>query len=151
MVLLTKLLVIPYYFVIWVFYRITGIMLTIFKVNFLAKKPMTVKLEKEMLEDIDNECEGLGCNRTDFVIEALEDKLEGKRQGQEVIEDTKPQEITAKLIDEGSKEEPKATIELIPEPKITIKEIPQDNSNKPVVQFTNFNGKLLPVAKRFNI
>jgi len=61
---------------------------------------MTVKLEKEMLEDIDNECEGLGCNRTDFVIEALEDKLEGKRQGQEVIEDTKPQEITAKLIDE---------------------------------------------------
>ena len=104
-----------------------------------------------MLADIDNECEGLGCNRTDFIRDAVKDKLEGKRQDQEVIKDTKPQEITVRSLDEEPKKEPKATIELIPEPKITIKEIPQDNSNKPVVQFTNFNGKLLPVAKRFNI
>ena len=104
-----------------------------------------------MLADIDNECEGLGCNRTDFIREAVKDKLEAKRQDQEVIEDTKPQEITVRSLDEEPKKEPKATIELIPEPKITIKEVPQDNSNKPVIQFTNFNGKLLPVAKRFNI
>lgn len=36
-----------------------------------------------MLADIDNECEGLGCNRTDFIREAVQDKLEGKRQDQE--------------------------------------------------------------------
>ena len=35
--------------------------------------------------------------------------------------------------------------------KITIKEIPQDNSQKPPVTFTQFNGKLLPFAKRYNI
>ncbi len=107
-----------------------------------------------MLADIDNECEGLGCNRTDFIREAVKEKLDGKRQDQEIIEDTKPQETPKpkiELIDEEPKEEPKATLELIPEAKITIKEVPQDNSNKPLVQFTNFNGKLLPVAKRFNI
>ena len=114
-----------------------------------------------MLADIDNECEGLGCNRTDFIREAVKDKLEAKRQDQEVIEDTKPQEITVRSLDEEPKKEPKATIELIPEPKatveltptpkITIKEVPQDNSNKPIIQFTQFNGKLLPSAKRYNL
>ena len=61
----------------------------IFKVSFLAKKSMTVKLEKEMLEDIDNECEGLGCNRTDFVIQAVQEKLEGKTEPKD-IQETKP-------------------------------------------------------------
>ena len=64
-----------------------------------------------MLADIDNECEGLGCNRTDFIREAVKDKLEGKRQDQEVIEDIKS--------------EPKPTVELIKEPKITIQDIPE--------------------------
>ena len=121
----------------------------------MKSKTASVRLPKEMYEEIDNICNGIGCSRNDWIKDTLQDKLREENnennQDQEVIEDTKPQEITVRSLDEEPKKEPKATIELIPEPKITIKEIPQDNSNKPVVQFTNFNGKLLPVAKRFNI
>src|SRR3989304_1348319 len=91
MVLLTKLRVIRYYFVIRVFHRITGITLIIFKVNFLGKKPVSIKFPNDMLSDIDEECNGLGCNRTDFVIEAVQKKLEEKTEDQEVIKDTKPE------------------------------------------------------------
>ena len=45
---------------------------------------MTVKLEKEMLEDVDNECEGLGCNRTDFITQAVQEKLERKTENLEI-------------------------------------------------------------------
>ena len=41
---------------------------------------MTVKLEKEMLESVDSHCEGLGCSRTDFITEAVQEKLEGKTE-----------------------------------------------------------------------
>ncbi len=103
-----------------------------------------------MYDEIDNICDEVGCTRNDWLKDAAKEKLRiEKSEDQEVIEDTKPQEIPKPKI-ELIDEEPKATLELIPEPKITIKEVPQDNSNKPVVQFTNFNGKLLPVAKRFN-
>ena len=107
-----------------------------------------------MLADIDNECEGLGCNRTDFIKEAVQDKLDGKSQDQEVIEDTKPEpKITIKDLPEPKKES-KATLELISkvkEPKVIIEEVPQDNSNKPIVNFVPFNGQLLPFAKRYDI
>ncbi|MCH7851117.1 MAG: hypothetical protein IH845_05735, partial [Nanoarchaeota archaeon] len=72
-------------------------------------------------------------------------------EDQEVIEDTKSQETPKpkiELIDEEPKEELKPTVELIP--KEIVKEIPQDNSNKPVVQLIPFNGNLLPFAKRYN-
>ena len=69
----------------------------IFKVSFLAKKSMTVKLEKEMLEDIDNECEGLGCNRTDFVIQAVQEKLDENTQDLKInYEDLKEDEPVGK-------------------------------------------------------
>jgi len=101
-----------------------------------------------MLADIDNECEGLGCNRTDFIREAVQEKLDGETHDQEE-NSSRPDRNTT------PKEEPKATIELIPEPKITIKDIPEpkqiDNSNNPPYQMTYFNGKLLPFAKRYNI
>ena len=136
MVLLTNLRVIRYYFVI-----------RVFQVFFMAKKPITVKLEKEMLEDMDNECEGLGCNRTDFVIEAVQEKLEGK------IEEPEPK------VEEKSKEPHKIIIEDVPEPKITtelipepiVKEIPQDNSNKAIIKMVLFNDQYFPLAKRYNI
>jgi len=51
---------------------------------------MTVKLEKEMLEDVDNQCAGLGCNRTDFIIQAVQEKLEGKTEEPKDIQETKP-------------------------------------------------------------
>ncbi len=87
----------------------------------MAKKPITVKLEKDMLEDVDNECQGLGCNRTDFVTEAVQEKLDGKSKQQEpkpkepqkisvdgiVNDDTivrKPTVTSATLIDADGKE-----------------------------------------------
>jgi len=121
-------------------------------------KTASVRLPKEMYEEIDNICDGIGCSRNDWIKDTLQDKLREENnensRDQEVIENIKPQEIPKpkiELIDNEPKEEPKATIELIPEPKITIKEVLQDNSNKPVIQFTQFNGKLLPVAKRYNL
>jgi len=58
----------------------------------LPKKSMTVKLEKEMLEDVDNECEGIGCNRTDFIIQAVQEKLEGKTENLEInYDDLEPE------------------------------------------------------------
>jgi len=107
----------------------------------MVKKPITVKLEKEMLEEMDNECEGLGCNRTDFVIEAVQEKLEGKNEEQESKPEPKP------IIEDVL--EPKITTELIPEP--IVKEIPQDNSNKPIIEMVLFNNKYIPFAKRYNI
>ncbi len=43
-----------------------------------VKTPITMRLEKNLLEAIDNKCEGLGCNRTDFITEALQKKLDNK-------------------------------------------------------------------------
>ena len=118
----------------------------------MATKNTTIRFEEEMIDEIDQSCQGQECTRNDWLKDAAQEKLQAeKAQDQEVIEDTKPQEITARLIDDEPKEEPKATIELIPEPKITIKEVPQDNSNKPIIQFTQFNGKLLPSAKRYDL
>jgi len=145
----------------------------------LAKtKTASVRLPKEMYEEIDNICDEVGCSRNDWIKDTLQDKLrEENSQDQEennsrpdhnttqkeLKKEPKPKiEITdvkePKVVEvnfnpkdyEIVKAEPKATIELIPEAKVTIKEVPQDNSNKPVVQFTHFNGNLLPVAKRFN-
>ena len=59
--------------------------------NFLGKKPVSIKFPNDLLLDIDEECNGLGCNRTDFVIEAVQEKLEGKTEDQEVIKDTNPE------------------------------------------------------------
>ena len=104
----------------------------------MATKNTTIRLDKEMIEEIDQSCRDGECTRNDWMKDAASEKLQReKAQDQEVMEDTKP--------------EPKATVELIPTPKITIKEVIQDNSNKPVVQFTQFNGKLLPFARRYNI
>lgn len=116
-------------------------------------KPTSIKFTKEELSDIDTECEGLGCTRTAFIKEAVKEKLEGKdRQDQDVPNEPK---ITVKDIpDEKSKltEIIEPTVTEIKEPqKITVKEVPQDNSQKPTVTFTQFNGKLLPFAKRYNI
>ena len=84
-------------------------------------KPTSVKFPKEMLADIDNECKGLGCNRTDFIREAVKEKLDGKAQDQEENSSGPDRNTTPK-------EEPKPTperIELIP--KARNKKISYDN------------------------
>ena len=114
-------------------------------------KTSSLRLPTKMYDEIDNICDEVGCTRNDWLKDAAKEKLRAENpQDQEVIEDTAPEpQPTIEIIE--TKEEPKATLELIPELKITIQEIPQDNSNKPVIQFTNFNGKLLPFAQRYDI
>ena len=120
----------------------------------MATKNTTIRLDKEMIEEIDQSCRDGECTRNDWMKDAASEKLQReKAQDQEVMEDTKPEpkpKEPQKIIITDIPE-PKATVELIPTPKITIKEVIQDNSNKPVVQFTQFNGKLLPFARRYNI
>lgn len=118
----------------------------------MKSKTSSVRLLKETYDDIDSICDDIGCTRNDWIKEAIDEKLEGKKsQDQEVIEDTtpEPKSVEAEIIE--TIEEPKATLELIPEPKITIKEVPQDNSEKPCITYTQLNGKLLPFAQRYNI
>jgi len=107
-------------------------------------KTASVRLPKEMYEEIDSICDENGCSRNDWIKDTLKEKLREENnensQDQEVIEDIKS--------------EPKPTIEPIPEikePKVIVEEVPQDNSNKPIIQFTQFNGKLLPSAKRYDL
>lgn len=54
-----------------------------------------------MLADIDNECQGLGCNRTDFIRNAVQEKLDGKVQGQE--EKPIPEAKVIKMSDDDGK------------------------------------------------
>ncbi len=72
---------------------------------------MTVKLEKEMLEDIDNECEGLGCNRTEFVIQAVQEKLEGKTEPKDIQE---PKRVAKGIIKKISYDDGKTWINVKP-------------------------------------
>jgi len=136
-------------------------------VNILAKQPISVKFPKELITDMDNECEGLGCNRTDFIINAVEEKLQestNEPEGQ-VIKDTKPEPAKPKIITDATK--PKASWKLYDDngnlvsssedtkPKVTIdletepKKI--DNSNKPQIEMVEFNGKYIPKAEVYQI
>jgi len=132
----------------------------------MKTKTASVRLPKEMFEEIDNICDDVGCSRNDWIKDTLQDKLREENSQDQEENSYGPDRNTT------PKEEPKLKVEEIPElknpkivvtdfnpddykiksePKPTIKEIPQDNSNKPPVNFVSFNGQLLPFAKRYNI
>jgi len=101
-----------------------------------------------MFEEIDSICDGVGCSRNDWIKDTLNDKL---REENNQVQDQKPEEL-----------EPKVTITEISEPKPIVTEIPEitevkivqepiDNSKKPVIEMVEFNGQLLPFAKRYEI
>ena len=104
-----------------------------------------------MLAEIDNECEGIGCNRTDFIRDAVQEKLEGKSQDQE-------ENIPRPERNPTPKEEPKPKVVEIPEPKsrveannVRVVTEPLDNSNKPRIDHVLFNGKYIPKAEVYEI
>jgi len=68
-----------------------------------------------MLSDIDEECNGLGCNRTDFVIEAVQEKLQGKTEDQE----------EPKRIDNSNKPKKPLRIYLNDEPESIVEDVPE--------------------------
>ena len=100
---------------------------------------MTVKLEKDMLESVDNHCEGLGCSRTDFVIEAVQEKLEGKTEDAIDIQETKSE---IKIEDVSELKNP--TVETT---NVKIIQESIDNSKKPIIEMVEFNGSYIPLAK----
>ena len=57
-------------------------------------KPTSIRLSKTTLEKIDNACDGLGCSRTDWIKNTIDDKLQEKSventPHQEVIKGTEP-------------------------------------------------------------
>ena len=62
-------------------------------------KPTSIRLSETTLEKIDNVCDGLGCSRTDWIKDTIDDKLDQKSaektQDQEGIKDiSKPKKKT---------------------------------------------------------
>ncbi|KAG2473368.1 MAG: hypothetical protein NPMRTHETA2_1260011 [Nitrosopumilales archaeon] len=114
----------------------------------MTTKNTTIRLDKEMIEEIDQSCRDEECTRNDWMKDAASEKLQReKAQDQEVIEDIKS-EPKPSVEDNPEVKEPKQIVELIP--KEIIKEVPQDNSNKPPVHFKAFGDALLPFAKRYD-
>jgi len=84
----------------------------------MATKNTTIRLDKEMIEEVDNRCKELECTRNDYIKSAIDTKLEidtsvkeesnENSQDQEVVKDTKPKEPTPtigtiKTTNDGSK------------------------------------------------
>jgi len=113
----------------------------------LKTKTASVRLPKEMFEEIDSICDGVGCSRNDWIKDTLNDKLrEENRQDQ----DQKPEELEPKVtITEPAASEPE--IKEVPNATFEIIQEPIDNSKKPIVNFVSYNGQLLPFAKRYEI
>jgi len=72
----------------------------------MKTKTASVRLPKEMYEEIDNICDGIGCSRNDWIKDTLQDKLrEENSQDQEENNpgsdrNTTPKEITVRDIPE---------------------------------------------------
>lgn len=81
----------------------------------MVTKNTTVRFDKEMIEEIDQNCQDVGCTRNDWMKDAVSEKLQReKTQDQEVIEDIKsetkptieekPKSTSLTLIDDDGKE-----------------------------------------------
>ena len=85
----------------------------------LASKTASVRLPKEMFEEIDDMCDGIGCTRNDWIKDTLQDKLR-----EESSEETEDQEIKSK---------PKPKQESRPEPsELRNLRIVEQNTDKTI-------------------
>jgi len=143
----------------------------------MPTKNTTIRLDKEMIKEVDERCKEQTCTRNDYIKKAIDNQLELDVSIENEENTPGPDRNPTP---KETKPEPKPTLEKIPEPKvedvseienpkivetdfnpnnyeiksepkIIIKEVLQNNSNKPEVKFTQFNGKLLPFAKRYNL
>jgi len=87
----------------------------------MKTKTASVRLPKEMFEEIDGICDSRGCSRNEWIKDTLQTGLweesNENSQDQEKSEEPKP-------IIEDVKEENKPELEFVPE-KIIIKDVPQ--------------------------
>ena len=115
----------------------------------MKTKTASVRLPKEMYEEIDNICDGIGCSRNDWIKDTLQDKL--REESNENNQDQEQNIPEPELITT-----PKPTLEPISEeiPEMTEANVvlePEDNSKELPIQMAYFGNKLLPFAKRYNI
>jgi len=54
----------------------------------LKTKTASVRLPKEMFEEIDNFCDDIGCSRNDWIKDTLKDKLSSHLDEKPVVIDT---------------------------------------------------------------
>ena len=70
-------------------------------------KTASVRLPKEMYEEIDNICDEIGCSRNDWIKDTLKDKLREESNENSPRQDRntnpKPQKITVGVIDNEPK------------------------------------------------
>ena len=62
----------------------------------MKTKTTSVRLSKEMFEEIDNFCDDIGCTRNDWIKDTLKDKLrtqldENTQESEIKVEDIKPE------------------------------------------------------------
>jgi len=142
----------------------------------MKTKTASVRLPKEMYEEIDNICDDVGCSRNDWIKDTIKDRLR-----EESNENSQDQEENTPGPDRNPtpKPEPKPTLTNIPEKKpqvvfvdgdptdyeiiksepkprvesnnVRVVTEPLDNSNKPRIDHVLFNGKYIPKAEVYEI
>jgi len=131
----------------------------------LPTKNTTIRLDKEMIEEVDDLCKEQKCTRNDYIKNAIENKLE-LDSTIENEENSQDQEQNSPRPDDNTtpKEELKIKVEDIPELKNVkvvesssepelkrskgiITEVRLDNSNEPSIPMRNFNGQYFPKAE----
>lgn len=129
----------------------------------MKSKTASVRLPKEMYDEIDDICDDIGCTRNDWVKDALKDKLRQESSDTEsktTETESKMQEEKPRykviLYDDVSKPQlTKVSYDggktWIDQKTSTTLEIPQDNSKKPQIEMVLFNGKYIPKAEVYEI
>ena len=68
----------------------------------MKTKTASVRLPKEMYEEIDNICDGIGCSRNDWIKDTLQDKLR-EENSQDQEEKPIPEAKVIKMSDDDGK------------------------------------------------
>ena len=104
----------------------------------MKSKTASVRLPKDMYEEIDELCDGIGCSRNDWIKDTLQEKLREESNEAEYA-DTKPTATLTRI------EEP--TIRLNEKTKPIFEEKPP---NIPAIM-RYINGQWRPHATRYSI
>ena len=116
----------------------------------MKSKTASVRLPKEMYEEIDELCDDVGCSRNDWIKDTLQD---GLRKENSETEDTQPKEepkiVKGEIISNNKPvvEEPKIVKGEIIEVRMHEEPKQIDNSNKPMIEMVLFDGKYIPKAE----
>jgi len=126
----------------------------------MPTKNTTIRLDKEMIKEVDERCKEQTCTRNDYIKKAIDNQLELDVSIENEENTPGPDHNPAP---KERKPEPKPKVEEIPEPKVievdlTPNELlnarfvkPSSNSKKPRIDMVLFNGKYIPKAEVYEI